>query len=237
MGAIKQGLFWAFAYNVLLIPVAMGALYLVFGVLLDPMLAAAAMAMSSVSVVTNALRLRRFRRPTSAAEILHPSLRERIGEYAYLGAIALVALGIGAAALTLSRPSGGDGMRMGVAPAGAAEAGRTIAIRTTDQLRFAPQSLTVRSGETVAFSIANDGAIPHEFVIGEESVQQEHEAEMARQDEMATMDESAYAVDVPPGTTATLVYTFTRPGTLVYGCHVPGHYPAGMRGTITVAAN
>jgi len=54
---IKQGLFWAFAYNIVLIPVAMGALYPVFGVLLSPVLAAAAMAMSSVSVVTNALRL------------------------------------------------------------------------------------------------------------------------------------------------------------------------------------
>jgi Cu+-exporting ATPase len=69
MNTIYQGLFWAFAYNVLLIPVAMGALFPVFGVLLSPALAAAAMAMSSVSVVTNALRLRSFRRPTSAAEI------------------------------------------------------------------------------------------------------------------------------------------------------------------------
>jgi Cu+-exporting ATPase len=102
VGVIKQGLFWAFAYNVLLIPVAMGALYPVFGVLLDPVLAAAAMAMSSVSVVTNALRLRRFRRPQSAHEILHPSVRERIGEYAYLTAVALVALAIGVLALAFA---------------------------------------------------------------------------------------------------------------------------------------
>jgi P-type Cu+ transporter len=60
---IKQGLFWAFAYNIVLIPVAMGLLYPLFGVLLSPVLAAAAMALSSVSVVTNALRLRRYRRP------------------------------------------------------------------------------------------------------------------------------------------------------------------------------
>src|SRR5439155_7487650 len=109
---IKQGLFWAFAYNVVLIPVAMGALYPFTGTLLSPVLAAAAMAMSSVSVVTNALRLRGFRRPTDAGEILHPSVRARVGEYAYLVGIALVALAVGVAALTFSAPA--SGMTMGV---------------------------------------------------------------------------------------------------------------------------
>ena len=58
---IKQNLFWAFAYNVLGIPVAAGVLYLLGGPLLNPILAAAAMSLSSVSVLTNALRLKRFR--------------------------------------------------------------------------------------------------------------------------------------------------------------------------------
>jgi P-type Cu+ transporter len=100
---IKQGLGWAFAYNLLLIPVAAGALYAWNGMLLDPILAAAAMAMSSVSVVTNAQRLRRFRRPATAAEILHPGLRSRIGQYSYLVVIAAVAVAIGAGLTAASR--------------------------------------------------------------------------------------------------------------------------------------
>ena len=87
---IKQGLAWAFAYNVLLIPVAAGALYWWDGLLLDPVLAGAAMAMSSVSVVTNALRLRK------------PS-RGVVLDSAYLVGIAALAIAIGVGFTWLSR--------------------------------------------------------------------------------------------------------------------------------------
>ena len=60
MRTMKQNLFWAFIYNVIGIPVAAGALYPAFRMLLSPVIASAAMALSSVSVVTNSLRLRGY---------------------------------------------------------------------------------------------------------------------------------------------------------------------------------
>ncbi len=59
MANIRQNLFFAFIYNAAGVPIAAGLLYPVFGILLSPVIAAAAMALSSVSVVTNALRLNR----------------------------------------------------------------------------------------------------------------------------------------------------------------------------------
>lgn len=65
IGNIRQNLFWAFAYNAALIPVAAGVLYPAWGILLSPIFAAGAMALSSVFVLSNALRLRRFRAPAA----------------------------------------------------------------------------------------------------------------------------------------------------------------------------
>ncbi|SDT42130.1 heavy metal translocating P-type ATPase [Microlunatus soli] len=165
---IKQGLGWAFGYNLLLIPVAAGALFFAGGLLLDPVLASAAMAMSSVSVVTNALRLRRFRRPRTAAEVAHPPLRTRIGGYAYLVVVALLALAIGTGFTIASRSepaqrgmngilawSQGMGMPMRPAmsvmeatdtpPVSAHDAGVDIAISGAETVRAGvPTTLTIR---------------------------------------------------------------------------------------------
>lgn len=64
IGNIHQNLFWAFAYNTMLIPVAAGVLYPAYGILMSPIFAAGAMALSSVFVLGNALRLRRFQPPS-----------------------------------------------------------------------------------------------------------------------------------------------------------------------------
>jgi Cu+-exporting ATPase len=171
---IKQGLAWAFAYNVLLIPVAAGVLYGWHHLLLDPVLASAAMAMSSVSVVTNALRLRRFTAPASAHEIEHRPLRARVADSAYLVAIAVVALALGSAFTWLSRTdqaergmngvlswSEGMGMPMrpqmsvmeeaDILPVSSADAGLTVTLDTAAPVvpgRPTPIRVEVRDADT-----------------------------------------------------------------------------------------
>ena len=83
---IRQNLFWAFAYNTALIPVAAGVLYPAYGILLSPIFAAGAMALSSVFVLGNALRLRRFRVPMATAVTGPPASQRGAVVSASLGA-------------------------------------------------------------------------------------------------------------------------------------------------------
>jgi manganese oxidase len=163
IGVIRQNLFWAFAYNVVLIPVAMGALYPFTGQLLNPILAAAAMAMSSVSVVTNSLRLRGWASPKDAAEITHPALGKRVAEWSYLAGIAVLALAVGVGAFWLSSrgmgaSAGGPGAMAGMAHGGAANgAGGGMDMRPVDTTNAPAPGPGARGNRPLAPTVAADG--------------------------------------------------------------------------------
>jgi uncharacterized cupredoxin-like copper-binding protein len=117
-------------------------------------------------------------------------------------------------------------------PADAALADRVIEIQTTDALIFEPADITVAPGEAVTFRLSNDGALVHDFTLGDQATQDEHEAEMS---EMGGMphDEPNVAT-IPAGETIELTWTFGEEGMVLMGCHQAGHYAAGMTGRITV---
>lgn len=139
-------------------------------------------------------------------------------------------------------------------PGDPADVDRTIEIAALDELAYDPASIEVEVGETIEFSVTNEGATVHEFVIGDDAFQAMHERDMsgggmgdAMGDGMghAGMDGAASAgeqaprgqmpiVSLDPGETGSLVWTFSDPGTVEYACHEPGHYEGGMVGTLQI---
>lgn len=110
---------------------------------------------------------------------------------------------------------------------------RIIFIRALD-IRFKPNHVTVNRGETVRFVVTDDGKLDHEFVIGNATLQAVHEKEMQAMAGQSMHDDDANAISLRPGQTKSLVWTFTKTGVTEYACHMPGHFAAGMVGTIAI---
>lgn len=118
-------------------------------------------------------------------------------------------------------------------PGAASAAATRVEVTLTDALKIEPAAMTVPAGQPITFVVTNSGATDHEFYLGDEAAQAAHEQEMVEMGGMAH-DEPA-GISVPPGMTKELTYTFAEPGETLAGCHVVGHYGAGMKATISVA--
>lgn len=111
---------------------------------------------------------------------------------------------------------------------------KTIEVVMTDNMRFTPDHVEVKQGDTVKIVLKNNGAMLHEFVIGTKAELDEHAALMVKFPNMEH-DEPSMA-HVKPGTSGEIVWTFNRPGDFGFACLIAGHYQAGMVGRIKVIA-
>jgi uncharacterized cupredoxin-like copper-binding protein len=99
---------------------------------------------------------------------------------------------------------------------------RVIVITADDSLMFMPMQVTVAKGETVTFQVKNVGKVEHEFMIGP----------MA--DAFADKEGTPEIAEITGGTSKSITFTFAGPGPYAFACHAPGHFEAGMKGSITI---
>ena len=109
---------------------------------------------------------------------------------------------------------------------------RTIVVDMTDQMRFGPSAITVRQGETIRFVVHNKGKILHEMVIGTLDELRAHGELMKKHPGME--HDEPYMTHVSAGKKQNMVWHFNQPGEFHYACLLPGHFEAGMVGTIKV---
>jgi uncharacterized cupredoxin-like copper-binding protein len=161
--------------------------------------------------------------------------------------VLIIVAGLAAFACGGDDDSGAEGARDGMnmedegafafgEPSDAAGADREIEVVATDNYSYEPPIIEIAQGESVTFVVTNEGKIAHEFVLGDEDLQDEHEEEMAEMGGQM-MEEEPNAISIQPGDTRELTWTFTKAGEVLYACHEldpESHYEAGMIGTITV---
>lgn len=138
--------------------------------------------------------------------------------------------------MTAGACSGGAPSSPTVAPSATATAGEPVRIEVSlgDDFLMDPAVMSVALGIPVTFVVTNTGSVDHEFFLGSEESQAEHEKEMAGMGGMS--HDEPMGIGLKPGVTKELTVTFDQVGTLVAGCHVNGHYLAGMKATINVSS-
>ena len=112
---------------------------------------------------------------------------------------------------------------------------KTINVEANDRMRFVFDRTDIKRGDVVKFVIRNAGKVRHEFSIGDARYQRAHAGMMKQMPGM--IHDSPNMTTLEPGETKTLIWKFDRPvkGALIFACHEPGHFEAGMKKNIVLA--
>lgn len=129
------------------------------------------------------------------------------------------------------RSAGGHAASIGM-PGNPGDVTRSIEVEMSDAMRFKPDSVRVKRGETIRFIVRNTGDLVHEMVLGTTDELKEHAEEMRKSPGMKHVDPNM--VTVEPGKTGELTWRFTREGKVDFACLQAGHFEAGMAGEIMV---
>jgi uncharacterized cupredoxin-like copper-binding protein/Cu/Ag efflux protein CusF len=113
---------------------------------------------------------------------------------------------------------------------------RTIELTMGDNMRFIPDNIVIKQGETVRIHMVNTGNMDHEFILNTDEEIAEH-AEMMRQYPNMEHGAEANAARLKAGQGGDIIWKFSKAGSFVYACLIPGHSEAGMRGKVTVMPN
>ncbi|MEO8409305.1 MAG: cupredoxin family protein [Propionivibrio sp.] len=111
---------------------------------------------------------------------------------------------------------------------------RTITVEMSDNMRYSPEDVKVKKGETIRFVVKNVGKVRHELSLGTPEELAEHLEQMKKFPEMEHDEPSKITLD--PGKQGEIIWQFTQPGAVHFACLMPGHYEAGMKGQVTVAS-
>ncbi len=109
---------------------------------------------------------------------------------------------------------------------------RTIEVKMMDSMRFFPDKIDVKQGETIKFVVNNTGQVLHEFVIGTKKENDAHALQMIKFPNME--HDEPYMAHVKPKSKGEIIWTFNKPGDFDFACLIAGHYQAGMVGKIKV---
>lgn len=148
--------------------------------------------------------------------------------------VSIALLAASSAASAAGAHDGGHGASSIGKPGIASKVSRTIQVEMANGMRFKPSDIQVKKGETIRFVLKNTDSVKHEFSLGTPQELQEHYEAMKKFPDME--HDEPNKINLAPGKRGEVIWHFTKTAAVDFACLHPGHFEAGMKGQVIVAA-